>query len=110
MPCTTWSLVTTYPLLETMKPEPIADVPRSLSTRMVTTLGITAFATPASDVGARWVPPLGAGSAEHGATGAAAVPYRDVVSERATERTREQRRDHADQQHLGRASRSGRAS
>jgi hypothetical protein len=46
---TTWSLVMTYPSAETTKPDPMAP-----ATRTVTTLGLTALATPASDSGARW--------------------------------------------------------
>src|SRR5215218_9145249 len=46
LPSTTWSLVITYPSAETTKPDPIAPV-----TRTVTTLGVTALATPASDSG-----------------------------------------------------------
>jgi hypothetical protein len=51
-PPTTWSLVSTYPSPDTMKPEPrLPELPARA--RIVTTLGRTFLTTPASDSGAR---------------------------------------------------------
>ena len=49
----TWSLVITYPSSLATKPEPRLSPPLP-TTRMVTTLGMTRFATPASESGGRW--------------------------------------------------------
>src|SRR5437762_317907 len=55
-PLITWSLVTTYPSLDTMKPEPRL-VPLPVPTRTVTTLGSTFLTAPASESGGRCAAP-----------------------------------------------------
>ena len=83
-----------------MKPEPIAE-PSELSTRTVTTLGRTDFATAASDPGARWARPgVVAEPLPSGTASPQAAFDGRQVSERTAETTGQQRRQQADEQHL----------